>query len=119
MSGPESRVERFKALWAHAFAVEGDAAFDAADLALVDRLAAFVAGRRMATPALMLLESGRPMNFLGSQFLVFLAPFATMVFSPREYERFAGILERRGSVDLIIDRITEAENRREDVRQDG
>ena len=115
MSGPESRIERFRAWWAHAFAVEGDAVFDAADLALIDRLAAFVVGRRMAIPALMLLESGRPMNFLGSQFLVFLSPFVTMVFSPREYEQFTGILERRGSIDMIIERITEAENRREEA----
>ena len=112
MSGPVSRVERFKAWWAHAFAVEGDAVFDAADLALIDRLAAFVVRRRMATPALMLLESGRPMNFLGSQFLVFLAPFVTMVFSLEEYRRFTDLLERRGSIDTIIERITEAENNR-------
>jgi hypothetical protein len=90
--------------------VEGDTAFDEEDCALIDRLARFLVRRRMAVPAAMLLESGRPMNFLGSQFLVFLGPFATMVFPSRDYERLAGILERRGSVDMILERIAAAEN---------
>jgi hypothetical protein len=111
LSDLKSRVERFKVWWSHAFAVDGDEAFDEADRALIDRLAAFVVQRRMTAPALMLLESGRPLNFLGSQLLVFLAPFVTMVFSPEEYTRFTAILERRGSIDLIIERITEAEKR--------
>ncbi|OGG49610.1 MAG: hypothetical protein A3F84_07355 [Candidatus Handelsmanbacteria bacterium RIFCSPLOWO2_12_FULL_64_10] len=106
-----SRIERFRAWWAHAFAVDGDEAFDGRDRALIDRLAAFVVRRRMTSPALMLLESGRPLNFVGSQLLTFLAPFVTMVFSKQEYNRFTGILERRGSIDLIIERIEEAESR--------
>jgi hypothetical protein len=91
--------------------VDGDGAFDEADRALIDRLAAFVVRRRMTVPALMLLESGRPLNFIGSQLLAFLAPFVTMVFSEQEYSRFTGILERRGCVDLIIERIEKAEDR--------
>ncbi len=113
MSGHVSRTERFRAWWAHAFAVDGDRGFDEGDRALIDRLAAFVVRRRMTAPALMLLESGRPLNFIGSQLLAFLAPFVTTVFSEQEYNRFTGILERRGSIDLIIERIEEAEGRRQ------
>jgi hypothetical protein len=104
-----SRVERFRAWWAHAFAVDRGETFDEKDRALIDRLAAFVVRRRMTAPALMLLESGRPLNFIGSQLLAFLAPFVTVVFSEQEYNRFTGILERRGSIDLIIERIEETE----------
>ena len=112
MSDAGSRIERLKAWCSHAFAVEGDEVFDEADRDLIDRLATFVVRRRMTSPALMLLESARPLNFIGSQALVFLAPFVTMVFSEKEYTRFTGILERRGSVGLIIERITEIEGGR-------
>lgn len=115
LSGQGSRIERFRAWWSHAFAVDGDAAFDERDRALIDRLAAFVVRRRMTVPALMLLESWRPLNFIGSQMLTFLAPFVTMVFSEQEYSRFTGILERRGSIDLIIERIEKAEGGREEA----
>ena len=47
--------------------------------------------------------------------LTFLSPFVTMVFSEQEYGRFTGILERRGSIDLIIERIEAAEGRREEA----
>jgi hypothetical protein len=107
-----SRLDRFKAWWGHAFAVESDAAeaIDAADRELVERLANFVVRRQMSGPALMVLESGRPLNFIGSQVLVFMAPFMTFIFSPPEYERFARLLEKRRSIDLLIDAIVAREN---------
>jgi hypothetical protein len=61
----------------------------------------------MTTPALMVLESGRPLNFLGSQVLAFLSPFLTLVFSREEYERFVDFLEKRGSLPLLIEKIVE------------
>ena len=44
------------------------------------------------------------------QVLVFMAPFMTFIFSPPEYERFARLLEKRRSIDLLIDAIVEREN---------
>ena len=64
----------------------------------------------MAAPALMVLETSRPFNFIGSQFLTFLSPFLTLVFSPPEYERFVRFLEKRRSIELMIDKILEREN---------
>ncbi len=105
-----SRLNDFKAWWTHAFAVEQPAAFAPQDRELVERLARFVVRRRMSAPALLVLETGRPLNFIGSQFLVFLSPFLKLVFSPLEYDRFVRLLERRRSIDLIIDAIVEQEN---------
>ncbi len=104
-----SRIERFKAWWAHAFAVEADEEFDEGEHRIAERLADFVVRRRMTAPALMALESGRPLSFIGSQVLVFLAPFATFLFSSQEYERLTRVLEKRRGVDLIIDAITARE----------
>ena len=114
MSKPTSPIARLKAWFSHAFAVappqEG---FDPEEEALAERVAAFVVRRRMAAPALMVLETGRPFNFIGSQFLTFLSPFLTLIFSPAEYERFVGFLEKRQSIPFTIDKILELENRRE------
>ena len=105
-----SRKERLRAWWAHAFATENREEFASADRQLVERLARFVVRRRMTVPVLMVLETGRPLNFIGSQFLAFLAPFLTLIFSQTEYDRFVRLLDKRKSVDLIIDAIVEGEN---------
>ena len=105
-----SRRDRLRAWWAHAFAVESPEEFVSADRQLVERLARFVVRRRMTAPVLMVLETGRPLNFIGSQCLAFLAPFLTLIFSRTEYDRFVRLLDKRKSVDLIIDAIVEGEN---------
>ena len=110
---PASRIGRIRTWAAHAFAVEAsDAPFDDSERKLADRLAGFVVGRRMTTPALMALESSRPLGFIGSQVLVFLAPFASLLFSSEEYERLTRLVEKRRGVDLVIDAIVARENER-------
>lgn len=108
-----SAVERFKAWAAHAFAIDDgrETPFDEEEVRLVERLAGFVVERRMTTPALMLLESGRPLNFVGSQLLAFLSPFVTLIFSSIEYDRFVQLLEKRRSIDLLIETIEQRERR--------
>ena len=117
---PASRIGRLRTWCAHAFAVESpDAPFDDGERQLADRLAGFVVRRRMTSPALMALESSRPLSFLGSQFLVFLAPFATLLFSSQEYQRLTRLLERRRGLDLVVDAIVARENERLDGHSDG
>ena len=102
--------QRFSAWCAHAFAVERPQEEpDPREREVATRLAQFVARRQLLTPALMLLESGRPLNFIGSQVLAFLAPFATLVFSPEEYEVLVRLLERRLGIDLLIEALDQAQ----------
>ena len=111
LSKPSSLTHRLKAWCSHAFAVEPpEEGFGPEEEALAERVARFVVRRRMTTPALMVLETGRPFNFIGSQFLTFLSPFLTLIFSPPEYERFVGFLEKRRSIPFTIDKILELEN---------
>ena len=63
-------------------------------------------------PRPMALEACRPLNFLGSQALTFLAPFATLVFSRDEYQRFTRMLERRQSIDLLAEAIAQRESQK-------
>ena len=108
---PTSTVARLKTWCAHAFAVDPpEDRFDPEEEMLADRVAAFVVRRQVSAPALMVLETGRPFNFIGSQFLAFLSPFLTLIFSPPEYERFVRFLEKRRSIDILIDRIVQMED---------
>ena len=107
-------MDRLKNWWAHAFAVDSPTGeFSAQDREMVERLARWVVGRGLSAPALMALETGRPLNFVGSQVLVFLSPLLTQIFSPTEYDRFVRILEKRQSIDLIVEAITAQENTRD------
>ena len=76
------------------------------------RLAGFLVKRRMTAPALMVLETGRPLSFMGSQLMAFLSPFFNMVFRPDETERFVRLLEKRQSVDLLIEEVARVERAR-------
>ena len=100
-----SRLAEFRSWWDHAFAVATKDEFTDADQELIESLARFVVHRGMVAPALLVLESGRPLNFVGSQLLAFLAPFVTLIFKEPEYDRFVAILEKRRSIDLIIEAI--------------
>jgi len=90
----------------HAFAVNGDGKFlSIQERALIDKVAQAVVRRGMATPAIMLLESVRPLGFIGSQALAFIEPVATTILAPRQFERFRSLLERRSTVSLLIEAI--------------
>ena len=94
-----SMRERLK----HAFAVEDPDDFEPTEKerAAVERICGEVVRRRMTTPALMLLEMSRPLNYLGAQALHFFSPFASVLVDPGAWETFAAFLERRGSVDYL------------------
>jgi len=97
--------EKIKAGLAHAFHVESEETFREEDLALLDKVAGFVVRKGMATPAILFLESMRPLNFVGSQVMVFLQPILATFFSTQEYEQLAEILERRESIGILVERI--------------
>ncbi|MEE2657559.1 MAG: hypothetical protein VX733_03580 [Candidatus Latescibacterota bacterium] len=106
-----SRLQRLRNWYGHAFAVDtGGDELDEHDRDLVLRLADFIVKRRMSAPALMVLETGRPLNFVGSQALAFLSPFLTLIFHRSDYERFVLLLDRRRSIDFLVDAIVSREN---------
>ena len=88
----------------HAFTTGGEKLEDS-DTALIRKLADFVVKRDMSVPAVMFLESVRPLNFVGSQSMVFFKPILSRFFSRYEYDRIANILEKRKVVDLLINEI--------------
>jgi len=95
-------ISRLKAQIRHAFAVEPEGQpLSPEDVALLERVAATVVERGMATPAILFLESVGPMNFLGSQALHFFTPILEVVFPQRDVERVARLLERRDTLSRL------------------
>ncbi len=73
--------------------------------ALLDRIAEAVVARELTAPAVLFLESMKPLSFLGGQFMAFLSPFIHMVVDATEYDRIAEAIERRENVEFLIQRI--------------
>jgi hypothetical protein len=85
---------------------EIEAALSDDDRAFLDKLADGLARRRLTTPALFFLESMKPLGFLGSQAMIVFRPMVSIVLkSPDAYDRLTRILERRGSIELLVRRL--------------
>ena len=97
---------RFAAGLRHAFALDGPCeGLTDDDRQLLHKLARGIVVRGMGMPAVLLLESVRPLNAIGSQAMVFLRPFLTAVFKPAEYDRLSLLLERRETLSVLIEAI--------------
>ena len=79
---------------------------------LLNRLADKVVGLGFALPAVLFLETMRPVNFIGSQVMLFFQPMLRTWFTLREYDLMQQALERRETLgyltDLIEDKDLEA-----------
>ncbi len=70
---------------------------------LFNKLAKQVVARGMGTPAILFLETSKPLGFVASQVMVFFRPFVQMVISdPVNYETLRTSLERRGTIEELI-----------------
>jgi hypothetical protein len=85
---------------------ELEAALSDDERAMLDDLAARIAKRRMIAPALFLLESSKPLAFASSQLLLFFRPIVGALWTnPSTYDRIQSVLERRGSLELLLRRL--------------
>lgn len=79
-------------------------------VAITDRVCQEVVRRHMSTPAMIFLETFRPLNYLGSQVLHFFQPIVSAVLTTDGYQVFTEFLENRGSVDYLCRRIEHFES---------
>ncbi len=87
---------------------------DAADDAAVERVARFIVRWNLTIPALLTLESMRPLSFVGSQFMHVLSPSITALLSADDWDRLAHLLEDRRGLDHLIRRIELLDEQREE-----
>jgi hypothetical protein len=91
----------------HAFAVDAAevAEPDEGQQMLVDQLCGEIVRRRLTSPALLLLEMSRPVNYVSAQFLHFVQPFVSILMDTGSYEQLTLFLEKRGSVEYLCRRL--------------
>jgi len=91
----------------HAFGTDppGPAVPDETQRVLVERLCAEIVRRRMTMPALFMLETSRPLNYVSAQVLHFFQPLVAIVADTAAYNQFARFLEQRGSIDYVVRRL--------------
>ena len=77
---------------------------------LIDKIARMIVQRRLGVVAIVLLESVKPLTFLGSQLMVFMDPFVSAFFKPDDYRLFYEMVEDRKNIDKLIERIEKYEN---------
>ena len=76
-------------------------------LVIIDKAARFIVERKLTPAAIMTIESLRPLNFIASQFMYMIAPFAEVFFSPKEYQELAVLIEDTEYIKILMQRIDE------------
>ncbi len=79
------------------------------ELALFDRIAKEIAERQLTVPALMLLEGFKPLNWIGSQFMLFLEPITVYIFNLKQTQTLRRALQKREAMEELARRIEEAD----------
>lgn len=80
--------------------------------AVLGKVADHLIRRRLEAPAILLLESVKPLSFIASQGLVFLGPLLQPLLSVKDYDTFTEALETRENVEWLIRRLEEGEEQR-------
>lgn len=75
--------------------------------AVLEKLAKKTVQRGMAVPAILFLESVKPLNFIGSQVMIFFEPVVQSLFNFRDYDTVRGALEKRQTIEILLLKIEE------------
>lgn len=81
---------------------------------ILTKIAQKVIDLRLTPVAVVMLESSKPLSFVGSQLMVFLQPVVTSIFPFHQYDEVAALLEERSNVEALIQKIEELEDGRRD-----
>lgn len=108
-----------KGWFKHAFHVEDSGSIEPTELQkkALDKLCKGIIRRGLTTPAIIGVEMGRPLNFVGSQTMHFFTPLIAAFVPTESWSAVAEFLEHRGSIDWIRNRIEELENETEEQKQ--
>ena len=103
----------------HAFALDDGKPAEPTDAqkSAVDRVLAEVIRRKMRVPAQMLLETCRPLNFVAAQTLHFFSPLAKIVLGVKGQDDFARFLEKRNSIDYLLERLDALQQEPQDAAE--
>lgn len=86
---------------------EADLAQKQAETEIMRRLAAKVVEWQMTVPAILFLESVKPLNYIGAQAMVFFEPMVQSLFNLKDYDTFRIMMEKRENIELLLLKIEE------------
>ena len=73
--------------------------------AILEKLARWVVKKSMAVPAIVFCESVKPLNYIGSQGMVFFEPIIQTIFTIKDYDTLRQALEKRETLEILIQKI--------------
>ncbi|MCK4408912.1 MAG: hypothetical protein KAW67_02435 [Candidatus Eisenbacteria sp.] len=79
---------------------------------VMDRFARKIIDWRMTAPAILFIESAKPLSFLGNQALVFFQPMVQSIFNFKTYDELVEILEDRDNLEYLLSSIEKLEAER-------
>ncbi|KPL03614.1 MAG: hypothetical protein AMJ73_06105 [candidate division Zixibacteria bacterium SM1_73] len=89
---------------------------------ILTKIAKKVIDWRMSVPAILFLESVKPLNYVGSQMMAFFEPFVQAVFSWKDYDEFRRMMEERVTVEKLLQKIeqldSEAQDKEKELKQE-
>jgi ABC-type uncharacterized transport system involved in gliding motility auxiliary subunit len=74
---------------------------------LMRKIAQKVVDWQMTVPAILFLESTKPLSYIGSQVMVFFEPFVSAIFDVKDYNLFRQMMENRDNVERLLQKIEE------------
>ena len=72
---------------------------------ILEKLAKKAVEKGMAVPAILFLESVKPLNYIGSQTMVFFEPIIQTVFNFKDYDTLRMSLEKRETIEILLKKI--------------
>ena len=77
---------------------------------------------KMSVPAILFLESVKPLNYVGSQMMAFFEPFVQTLFSWKDYDEFRRMMEERDTIERLLQKIeqldTEALGKEKEMKRE-
>lgn len=86
---------------------------------LCRKIAKKIVERDLTVPAVMFLESIKPLSFLGSQMLVFANPVISLIVQTGDYYRFVRMIEDRENIEKLTVAIEEENAEVSKIRQEA
>jgi hypothetical protein len=74
------------------------------------KIAGKVVHWRMSVPAILFLESVKPLNYVGSQMMAFFEPFVQTLFNWKDYEEFRRMMEDRQTIERLMQKIEQMDS---------
>ncbi|RLD12107.1 MAG: hypothetical protein DRI44_01850 [Chlamydiae bacterium] len=77
---------------------------------LINKIAESIVRRRMAVPAVLLIESCKPINRIASQFMIVISPLLALFVSYEQIDSFCDMLQDKNCVEKLLREIKHKNN---------